>query len=196
MTRNDRPVLGVVGSGAGGVEHLRTGLVDLAHERGWSVAVSLTPTAASWLEDNGELTRLEVVTGLPVRVQPRMPNEKSPHPPVACYVVAPASANTVAKLALGLMDNQALSTVCEAIGGQAVPVVVFPRVNLAHVRQPAWTGHLDALRSAGVHLVYGEDVWPLHEPRAAPSGRPLPWAAILDVAEHVTGHRQPAAGGH
>lgn len=196
MTRNDRPVLGVVGSGAGGVEHLRTGLVELAHERDWSVAVSLTPTAASWLEDNGELTRLEVVTGLPVRVRPRMPHEKSPHPPVACYVVAPASANTVAKLALGLMDNQALSTVCEAIGGQAVPVVVFPRVNLAHVRQPAWAGHLGALRSAGVHLVYGEEVWPLYEPGAAPSGRPLPWAAILDVVERVTGHRPPAARSH
>jgi hypothetical protein len=195
MTDTDRPVLGVVGSGAGGVEHLRIGFVELAHERGWSVAVSLTPTAASWLEDNGALAKLEAATELPVRVRPRMPHEQSPHPPVACYVVAPASANTVAKLALGLMDNQALSTVCEAIGGQAVPVVVFPRVNLAHVRQPAWNRHLDALRSAGVHLVYGEDVWPLYEPRAAPSGRPLPWAAILDVVERVTGHRQPAAGG-
>lgn len=196
MTGDQRPVLGVVGSGAGGVEHLRTGLVELAHQRGWSVAVSLTPTAASWLEDNGELAKLEAATGLPVRVQPRMPDEKSPHPPVACYVVAPASANTVAKLALGLMDNQALSTVCEAIGGQAVPVVVFPRVNLAHVRQPAWPRHLDALRSAGVHLVYGEDVWPLYEPRAAPSGRPLPWTVILDVVGRVTGHRQSAADGH
>jgi hypothetical protein len=196
VTGDGRPVLGIVGSGAGGVENLRTGLVELAHEGGWSIAVSLTPTAASWLEENGELAKLEAATGLPVRVQPRMPHEKSPHPPVTCYVVAPASANTVAKLALGLMDNQALSTVCEAIGGQAVPVVVFPRVNLGHVRQPAWNRHLDALRSAGVHLVYGEHVWPLYEPRAAPSGRPLPWAAILDVVEHVTGHRQPAAGGH
>jgi len=124
-----------------------------------------------------------------------MPHEKSPHPPVACYLVAPASANTVAKLALGLMDNQALTTVCEAIGGQVVPVVVFPRVNAAHVRQPAWAGHIDALCAAGVHLVYGEDVWPLYEPRAAPPGRPLPWATILDAAEHATGRHQPAAGG-
>jgi len=103
-----------------------------------------------------------------------MPHEKSPHSPVSCYVVAPASANTVAKLALGLMDNQALTTVCEAIGGQAVPVVVFPHVNLAHTRQPVWAGHLDALRTAGVRVVYGEDVWRLFEPREAPPGRPLP----------------------
>lgn len=194
MTRSDRPVLGVVGSGAGGVEDLRTGLVEPAQERGWTVAVTLTPTAASWLEDSGELRALAAATELPVRVRRRMPHEKSPHPPVACYVVAPASANTVAKLALGLADNQALTTVCEAIGGQVVPVVVFPRVNLAHTRQPAWAGHLEALRTAGVHQVYGEDVWPLYEPRAAAAGRTLPWSAILDAAERVSSRRRPAAG--
>jgi len=180
-----RPVLGVIGSGAGGVEQLRAELVEPAQQRGWNVAVTLTPTAASWLEESGELTKLEAAVELPVRVQPRMPHEKSRHPPVACYVVAPASANTVAKLALGLMDNQALTTVCEAIGGQVVPVVVFPRVNAAHARQPAWRGHLDALRAAGVHLIYGEDVWPLAEPRQAPPRRPLPWTAILDAAERA-----------
>jgi len=180
-----RPVLGVIGSGAGGVAQLRAELVEPAQQRGWNVAVTLTPTAASWLEESGELAKLEAAVELPVRVGRRMPPEKSPHPPVACYVVAPASANTVAKLALGLMDNQALTTVCEAIGGQVVPVVVFPRVNAAHARQPAWRGHLDALRAAGVHLIYGDDVWPLAEPRQAPPGRPLPWTAILDAANRA-----------
>lgn len=125
---------------------------------------------------------------MPVRHTPRLPGETSPHPPVDCYAVAPASTNTVAKLALGLADNQALTTACEAIGGQAVPVVVFPRVNAAHARHPAWAGHLAALRSAGVHLVYGDDVWPLHEPREAPPDRPLPWSAVLDAAERAVGH--------
>jgi hypothetical protein len=31
-----------------------------------------------------------------------------------------------------------------------------------------------------VHLVMGEDIWPLHKPRSAP-GRELPWSAILDA---------------
>jgi phosphopantothenoylcysteine synthetase/decarboxylase len=94
--------------------------------------------------------------------------------------VAPASANTVAKLALGIADNQALTQVCEAIGTRDLPVVVFPRVNAAHARQPAWDSHIQALRRTGVHLVYGDDVWPLHEPRSAP-GRKLPWSAVLDA---------------
>jgi hypothetical protein len=38
----------------------------------------------------------------------------------------------------------------EAIGLGAVPVVVFPRVNAAHARHPAWDSHIAALRRAGV----------------------------------------------
>ena len=34
-------------------------------------------------------------------------------------------------------------------------------VNAAHARQPAWSDDLDRLRSAGVQLINGEDVWPL-----------------------------------
>ena len=123
----------------GGVETVRADFVEPARQRGWRVAVTLTPCAARWLAHTGELQALERATGLPVRSQPRMPGERSPHPPVDCYVVSPASANTVAKLALGIADNQALTTACEAIGGGAVPVIVFPRVNAAHARQPSGT---------------------------------------------------------
>lgn len=64
------------------------------------------------------------------------------------YVVAPATANTVAKLALGIADNQALRAVGEALGD--------PRAT--------------TLRNAGVHLVDGE-LWPLHEPGAGAPDR-------------------------
>jgi hypothetical protein len=55
-------------------------------------------------------------------------------------------------------------------------------VNAAHAGHPAWPAHLAALRTAGVRLVYGADVWPLHRPRAG-GGKELPWAAILDAIE-------------
>lgn len=180
-----RGVLGVVGTGAGGVEALRTGLVEPALGRGWRVAVTLTPTAGRWLRTIGEVDRLETLTGLPIRDEPRLPGEASPHPPVDCYVVAPASANTVAKLATGIADNQALTQVGEAIGTLDLPVVVFPRVNAAHVRHPVWQRHMAALREADVHLVYGPRVWPLFEPREAPSGRMLPWQAVLDAIDQA-----------
>lgn len=179
--------LGLIGSATDGLENIRTSLVEPAIARGWQVAVTLTPTAGTWLDDNGELPRIEDTTGLPCRVDPRMPREASPHPPIDCFLVCPASANTVAKLALGLSDNQALTTVCEAIGAQSVPIVVFPLVNAAHVRHPAWDSHLAALRGAGVHLLTDNEYWPLHEPRSAPPDKDLPWTKILDKLEEVSG---------
>lgn len=182
------PVLGLVGCSAGGLEELRTHLVEPLIDKGWRVAVTLTPTAATWLRATGELGELESLTGLPVRSAPRLPGEARPHPAVDGFAVVPATANTVAKMAVGISDNQALTQLCETIGDGSIPIVVFPRVNAAHVRHPGWAGHLDALRRAGVHLIYGEDVWPLHEPRSAP-GKGLPWGPIIDTIEAVIPHR-------
>jgi phosphopantothenoylcysteine synthetase/decarboxylase len=182
----DAAVIGVVGTSAGGVEDIRERLIEPLRAARYRVAVTLTPTAAVWLDAIGEISRIEAVTGYPVRHAPRLPSEQRPHPAVDCYAVVPASANTVAKLALGVADNQALTQVCEAIGGRDVPVVVFPRVNAAHAGQPAWSSHIAALREAGVRLVYGDEVWPLYPPRSKP-GRELPWLAILDAIESTIG---------
>jgi 3-polyprenyl-4-hydroxybenzoate decarboxylase len=185
----DRRVVGLIAGAAGGIETLRVDFIEPALRRGWRVAVTLTPTAGAWLANTDEREKIEQCTGLPIRYEPRLPDEASPHPPVDCYVVAPASANTVAKLALGIADNHALTAAGEAIGDPDVPVIVFPRVNAAHARHPAWEGHLAALRYGGVHLVYGEHVWPLYEPRSAPPNRTLPWDAILDLVEEVLSAR-------
>ncbi|WP_330174447.1 flavoprotein [Streptomyces sp. NBC_01498] len=181
--RTPRGVLGVVASAAGGAADLRTGLVEPALARGWQVAVTLTPTAGQWFRASGEWDRLETLTGLPVRDRPRLPSEPRPHPPVTCYVAAPATANTVAKLALGIADNQALTHLVEALGTPGLPVIVFPHVNAAHARHPAWPAHLAQLRLAGVRLIEGPELWPLQEPDANPPPRELPWRAILDAAE-------------
>lgn len=173
-------VLALVGSGAGGVEDLLPRMIRPAQDAGWTVVVTLTPTAGRWLRESGELAAIEEATGYPVRTELRFPWEQSPHPLPDCCLLAPASANTVAKLAQGLADNQALTQVNEAIGTLGLPVVVFPRINAAHARHPAWEGHIASLRRAGVHLVYGPEVWPLVEPRGAP-GRELPWSALLDA---------------
>lgn len=179
--------LGLVCSSAGGVEDLRVRLIEPLLHDGWRVAVTATPTAARWLTISGELARIESVTGLPVRHHPRLPTETSPHPAVDCYAVVPATANTVAKLALGIADNQALTQLCEALGTGNPPVVVFPRINAGHAGQPAWDQHIESLSKAGAHLVYGDDVWPLHTPRSAP-GRELPWVAIRDAIDTAVAH--------
>ena len=177
--------IAVVAAGAGGVETIRSGLVEPLLEQGHTVAVTLTPTAGTWLRAIGEHQRLEQATGLPVRDHPRLPGRPSPHPPIDVYVAAPLTAGSTAKLALGIADNQALTVLTESIG-TAAPMVVFPRINAAHARHPAWSDHLARLRAAGVDLVGGDHVWPLAEPRAD-DARDLPWAAILGVLRrHLT----------
>ena len=178
-------VIGVVACAAGGLEHLSDGLVLPLLDRGHTVAVTLTPTAHGWLSSEGQVDKLEKLTGLPVRFQPRLPDETSPHPVPDVLVVAPATANSVAKLALGIADNQALTLLCENIA--VTPMIVFPRINAAHARQPAWESHLSALRACGVRLVYGPDVWPLYEPRTAPPARALPWESILAELDDIVG---------
>lgn len=179
----DSPVVGLVASSAGGLEDLRTALVEPLLANGYRVAVTLTPTAARWLDHLGETERLASQTGLPVRSEARLPGEPRAHPKADVYAVAPATANTVAKLALGIADNHALTILCEAIA--TTPMLVFPRVNAGHARQPSWSSHLELLQKAGVRLVYGDDVWPLREPRAAGESRPLPWAAIISGIEQL-----------
>lgn len=177
-----QPIVGVVGCGAGGVNNLREHLVTPLLDRGYRVTVTLTPTAGRWLSDSGEADKLETVTGFPVRWTSRLPTEPKPHPAADCYAVVPATATSVAKLALGIGDNQALAPVCEAIGDPATRVVVFPKITAAHAAHPAWNTHLDTLRNGGVELIYGDHVWPLypvgHEPK-----RSYPWETILSAIE-------------
>ena len=169
-------VIGVVAASAGGLDTLRSGLVLPLLESHHQVAVTLTPTAATWLEHSGDIAALERDTQLSVRSDPRLPDQESPHPKVDLYVAAPLTANSVATLSLGLADNQALTVLCESIA--TVPMIVFPRIIAAHARQPAWPDHLDRLRRANVTLIYGDRVWPLAEPRAA-GPRDIPEQAIL-----------------
>lgn len=184
-TATDRPVVALVVSGAGGVEEVRDSFVHPALLRGWVVPITATPTAGRWLADQHGTAPLEQLTGLPVRIEARSPGEASPHPRADCVVVAPASANTVAKLALGIADNQALTLAGEAVGDPTTPVVVFPRINAAHARHPMWRTNVATLAAAGVHVIQGDDVWPLHEPRAAPPQRSLPWAHILELVAEL-----------
>jgi hypothetical protein len=170
-------VVAVVACAAGGLESLAEGLVRPLLDLGHEVTITATPIAHRWLLDSEDDEKIRSLTGYEVRSDPRLPTERSPHPAPDVIVCAPATANTVAKLALGIADNQALTLLCENVATK--PLVVFPRINAGHARHPAWAGHLAALRSAGVSLVYGPDVWPLFEPREAPPDRAVPWGEIL-----------------
>lgn len=68
-------------------------------------------------------------------------------------LVAPATANTIAKLALGLADNFLLTTCLAA----RCPVVVAPAMESNMWTHPATQGHVATLQSRGVRIVGPEE---------------------------------------
>ena len=65
------------------------------------------------------------------------------------YLIAPASANTIAKLAGGLADNLLTSAALAA----TCPLVVAPAMNNHMYEHPAVRANLDTLRARGVHVI-------------------------------------------
>jgi phosphopantothenoylcysteine decarboxylase / phosphopantothenate---cysteine ligase len=138
-------------------------LVRLATGAGHSVRVVQTPAS---LEFVGRAT-FEGVTGAPVLVEEfeadpargAFPGDPAPdHNPIShlelvghadVFVVAPASANTLAKLAGGLADNLLTS----AALANTAPLVLAPAMNSRMWEHPATQANLELLRSRGARIV-------------------------------------------
>ena len=88
-------------------------------------------------------------------------------------IVAPATANTIAKLAHGLADDL-VSTLCLATDA---PLAIAPAMNHRMWRHPATQANVATLRARGVQLI-GPDDGPLAEGESGP-GRLAEPAAII-----------------
>ena len=138
-------------------------LIRLATAAGHSVRVIQTPASLNFV---GRAT-FEGVTGAPVLVDEFEPDPArgafpgdaaSDHSPIShlelvaradVLVIAPASANTLAKLAGGLADNL-LTTAALA---NTAPLVVAPAMNSRMYEHPATRANLELLRSRGARVV-------------------------------------------
>ena len=84
------------------------------------------------------------------------PHELYPHLlDASLLVVAPLSANTLAKLAHGLADNVLTETALAFTG----PVLVAPAMNCEMWEKPAVQRNVQQLRDDGVHFVDPEEGW-------------------------------------
>ncbi|HUB36156.1 MAG TPA: bifunctional phosphopantothenoylcysteine decarboxylase/phosphopantothenate--cysteine ligase CoaBC [Solirubrobacteraceae bacterium] len=141
-------------------------VVRLATAAGHAVRVVQTPASGRFV---GRAS-FEALTGGPVLVSEferdpargAFPDQGPPeHEPVShlelvgnadLYLIAPASANTLAKLAGGLADN--LLTSCALAA--CCPVVVAPAMNSRMYEHPATQANLRALRDRGVVVIEPE----------------------------------------
>jgi hypothetical protein len=174
---NSRPrTLYLFGSAAPPVFDTARVIAD-AQARGWDVRLGLTPTAAHWLDD--QLDALAGLTGGPVRSEYKMPGEPDVWPKADAILFAPATFNTINHWALGLTSTFVIGVVAEGIG-KGIPIVTMPCVNSAYAQHPQFDRSVDALRKAGVTVLYGEGGF---VPNPPGQGRPAgyPWGAALNA---------------
>src|SRR5579875_1651667 len=69
------------------------------------------------------------------------------------YLIAPASANTIARLAAGLADSLVTTAALAAGGVDGVPVLVAPAMNDRMLHHPATQANLALLAERGVTIV-------------------------------------------
>jgi hypothetical protein len=152
-------------------------LVTLAQDDGWDVCVLTTPSGRRF----ADVAALEQATGHPVRSDYKDPGEPDVLPAPDAIIVAPATVNTINKWAAGICDTLALGILVEAIG-KRLPMVALPFTNRAHAAHPAFTDNIGKLRSWGVTVLFGPDVYPLHEPGTGSRYLHLfPWAMAVNA---------------
>jgi phosphopantothenoylcysteine decarboxylase/phosphopantothenate--cysteine ligase len=178
-------------------------LVRLATAAGHSVRVVQTPASRRFV---GEAS-FAALTGAPVLASEferdpargAFPDQLPPeHEPLShlelavnadVYLIAPATANTIAKLAGGLADNLLSSCALAA----SCPVIVAPAMNSKMYEHPATRANIGALRERGVTIVE-PDTGRLASKGEHGVGRLAEPARLLAACEAAVAERSSTAG--
>ena len=173
VTLSDRRILLCV---CGGIAAYKAAeLVRRLRDAGAQVQVAMTENALRFV---GAQT-FPAVSGLPVRssLWDAAAEAAMGHIELARWadqvVVAPATANTIAKLAHGLADDL-VSTLCLAT---AAPIAIAPAMNHRMWLNPATQANVAALRIRGVEVIGPED-GPLAEGESGPGRLSEPDAIV------------------
>ncbi|MFV2084514.1 flavoprotein [Micromonospora sp. LOL_021] len=159
-------------------------LVEAAHEQSWATTVVATTSALDFI-DASAVTEL---AGNPVRSTYQTPDVGGRRimPPVDAVIIAPATYNTVNKLASGVADTYPLTSTAELIG-RGVPTVVVPFVNAALAARAPYQRSIAGLRAEGVRVISGpDDDWTPHPPGTGTDRRAVfPWRRAFQLATQM-----------
>ncbi len=166
-------VLGVTGSIAA---YKAADIANSLTKQGYSVNVIMTDAARKFITPLTfqTLTKNKVHTDMFADYEPDKVHHISLARGADLMLIAPASADIIAKLACGICDDM-LSTVCLALRG--TPVLICPAMNTAMYENPATQRNMKTLADQGVQFI---------EPKAAllacgDTGK----GALADVADIV-----------
>ena len=172
--------LSVIACGAGPAPEVRK-LISLAQQDGWKVQIVATPAAIKFLD----LEALERQCGSQVRSNYGQAREGARSSDSHALIMAPATYNSINKLAAGISDTYALNVAAEAIG-RGVRTVILPFVNSALAGRLPFKRSVESLREEGVEVLLGKGIWVPHPPGAgARLIRSFPWAKALQAVTLV-----------
>ncbi|MBA3824219.1 MAG: flavoprotein [Ktedonobacterales bacterium] len=144
--------------------------ITAAQHGGWDVCVIATPNAMGFLDE----VHIRNISGYPVRAEFKRFGEPDELPKADAVVTAPATFNTINKLALGINDTLALGQLTKALGLK-IPLIMAPCITHAYANHPQFKKSLRILRRAGVEILY--DPINYHAPKI------IPWANILEALD-------------
>ncbi|MBK3575967.1 flavoprotein [Streptomyces phaeochromogenes] len=155
------PVVHLVGCGSRPTSDLPDFAAGLRGE-GWEPYIVPSPVGRRFLdplravEQSGHAVHWDFEPDAPVEL-----------PQAHVVVVAPATFNTVTKLAAGAADTLALAVAAEAIGAGR-PVVVVPWANASLKSHPVYAGAMRTLDQWGIHVL------------PADQAESFPWVAVRE----------------
>lgn len=125
-------------------------LIRLFKKNNANVKVVVTPNALNFVTK----TTLESLSQNPVDIEQFNIQEYKPEhialtDEADIFVIAPASANTIAKMALGICDNLLTSTFCAF----KKPVVIAPCMNTNMWENPAVEKNIETLKNRGIKVI-------------------------------------------
>lgn len=148
MLSGKRIVVGVTGSIAAYKSAL---LIRLLVKSGAEVKVVMTPSASDFITPLtlATLSKNPVLTSFSVNETGEWNNHVGLGLWANAFVIAPASANTISKMANGLCDNLLLAVYLSA----RCPVFFAPAMDLDMLQHPSTRKNIETLQKSGNHLI-------------------------------------------